>query len=105
MSVTEHRVHTSAPSGEKLKDRVAFVTGGTRGIGAAIGLSLANQGATVAAGYGGDEEGAKGGVGQLKSQEGHGSIHPGKGGAAGDRRPPGDQGVRGHGRGGLALTN
>lgn len=38
--------------GEKLHGRVAFVTGGTRGIGAAICKSLGNQNATVAAGYG-----------------------------------------------------
>ena len=38
--------------GSKLRGRVAFVTGGTRGIGAAISKSLVSQGATVAAGYG-----------------------------------------------------
>ena len=42
--------------GDKLKGRVAFVTGGTRGIGAAICRSLASQGAVIAAGYGGNEE-------------------------------------------------
>jgi NAD(P)-dependent dehydrogenase (short-subunit alcohol dehydrogenase family) len=46
--------------GEKLKGRVAFVTGGTRGIGAAICKSLGNQKATVAAGYGQNVERANG---------------------------------------------
>ena len=42
-----------SPEG-KLIGRVAFVTGGTRGIGAAISQSLARQGATIAAGYAGN---------------------------------------------------
>ena len=45
--------------GTKLRGRVAFVTGGTRGIGAAISKSLASQGATVAAGYGRNTEQAQ----------------------------------------------
>jgi NAD(P)-dependent dehydrogenase (short-subunit alcohol dehydrogenase family) len=45
--------------GDKLRGRVAFVTGGTRGIGAAICKSLGNQSATVAAGYGHNVQRAK----------------------------------------------
>ena len=45
--------------GDKLKGRVALVTGGTRGIGQAICRSLASQGAIIAAGYSGNEQKAK----------------------------------------------
>lgn len=45
--------------GEKLLGRVAFVTGGTRGIGAAICRSLAAQGADIAAGYSGNQQAAE----------------------------------------------
>jgi acetoacetyl-CoA reductase/3-oxoacyl-[acyl-carrier protein] reductase len=56
-SIPDDRPRTVA--GDKLKGRVALVTGGTRGIGAAISRSLASQSATVAAGYGSGHERAK----------------------------------------------
>ena len=56
MTVTQAQ---TARTGEKLLGRVAFVTGGTRGIGAAICRSLAHQGADVAAGYSGNQERAE----------------------------------------------
>jgi NAD(P)-dependent dehydrogenase (short-subunit alcohol dehydrogenase family) len=56
--VTATQARTSR-TGDKLSGRVAFVTGGTRGIGAAICRSMAAQGADVAAGYSGNDEAAE----------------------------------------------
>ncbi len=50
--------NVSTRTGNKLRGRVAFVSGGTRGIGAAICRSLASQGAIIAAGYTGNEKAA-----------------------------------------------
>ncbi len=60
-------------SGIKLRGRVAFVTGGTRGIGAAISRSLASQGAAVGAGYSGNDEAA------ARFREGFERDFPGQG--------------------------
>jgi len=57
--ISTHEENINARVGDKLKERVAFVTGGTRGIGQAICRSLASQGAVLAAGYGGNDEAAQ----------------------------------------------
>ena len=57
-NVAQEQPDAARPIGDKLRGRVAFVTGGTRGIGAAISRSLAAQGAAVSAGYSGNDEAA-----------------------------------------------
>jgi acetoacetyl-CoA reductase/3-oxoacyl-[acyl-carrier protein] reductase len=59
MAISEFEGQPYSPAGDQLAGRVAVVTGGTRGIGAAISRSLAAQGATVAACYSANRERAE----------------------------------------------
>src|SRR6476620_2666498 len=86
--------------GTKLSGRVAFVTGGTRGIGAAISKSLVSQGATVAAGYGRNSEHAQKFLAELTaaSNGAQVSVHHGAVGSADDCRRTIQEVIALHGR-------
>jgi 3-oxoacyl-[acyl-carrier protein] reductase len=86
--------------GAKLRGRVAFVTGGTRGIGATISKSLASQGATVAAGYGRNTEQAQKFLAELSTAADGAevSVHQGDVGSAEDCRRTIQEVIDRHGR-------
>jgi NAD(P)-dependent dehydrogenase (short-subunit alcohol dehydrogenase family) len=64
-------------TGFKLEGRTALVTGGSRGIGAAISRSLASQGATVATGYSSNRERAEELIDELTRGGAVASMHQG----------------------------
>ncbi len=97
MSSTVTMSSDTLARGPRLHGRVAFVTGGTRGIGAAICNSLAEQGADVAAGYSRDRETAEAFIGKLEQEGLKGSIHQGNIGVGGRlpaNRARGDRAAR-----------
>jgi NAD(P)-dependent dehydrogenase (short-subunit alcohol dehydrogenase family) len=96
------------PSGShrpRMKGRVVFVTGGTRGIGAAICRSFAEQSATVAAGYGRDQERAQQLLRELQDHGVEASVHHGNVGSAEDCRRTIDEVVEAHGRLDILVNN
>jgi NAD(P)-dependent dehydrogenase (short-subunit alcohol dehydrogenase family) len=94
-----------ARAGEKLVGRVAFVTGGTRGIGAAICRSLASQGATVAAGYHSGAERAQQLCAELGGYGVEASAHQGNVGSAEDCRRTVQEVIERHGRLDILVNN
>jgi NAD(P)-dependent dehydrogenase (short-subunit alcohol dehydrogenase family) len=89
----------------RLHGKVAFVTGGARGIGRAISRSLAEQGAVVAAGYGRDRDAAQAFCDALTKEGMQGSIHQGNVGSADDCRRTVDEVIQQHGRLDILVNN
>jgi NAD(P)-dependent dehydrogenase (short-subunit alcohol dehydrogenase family) len=93
----------------KLAGRVAFVTGGTRGIGAAISRSLAGQGASIAAGFAGNVAKAEAFADDFRSAHAGDdlrvTLHQGNVGSAEDCRRSIAEVIEQHGRLDILVNN
>jgi NAD(P)-dependent dehydrogenase (short-subunit alcohol dehydrogenase family) len=89
----------------RMQGHVVFVTGGTRGIGAAICRSFAEQGAIVAAGYSGNTERAQQLLEELRDHDVDASIHQGNVGSAEDCRRTVSEAIEEHGKLDVLVNN
>ena len=114
-STTETRPQdTIAPTGDafpagvrrpRMTGRVVFVTGGTRGIGAAISKSFAEQGAAVAAGYSQNREHAEELIREFEQHGVTATLHQGNVGSADDCRRTVNEVIEQHGRLDVLVNN
>ena len=104
-STPKIRESTGGQRRPRMHGRVVFVTGGTRGIGAAISRSFGEQGAVVAAGYGHDAEHAEQLRAELDSDGVEASVHQGNIGSAEDCRRTGAEVIERHGRLDVLVNN
>ena len=102
---TTQEAQKVARVGNKLEGRVALVTGGTRGIGAAICRALAAQGANIAAGYSRDSEAAERLCADLGEAGIETSTHQGNIGKADDCRRTIAEVLDRHGRLDILVNN
>ena len=105
MTIQPGRQELYPESGDLLRGRVALVTGGTRGIGAAISRRLAAHGASVAASYGRDHERARELQAELAADGAPISIHVGDVGSADDCRRTVEDVIAHHGRLDILVNN
>jgi acetoacetyl-CoA reductase/3-oxoacyl-[acyl-carrier protein] reductase len=104
MTATVEQVAHQAP-GDDLTGHVALVTGGTRGIGAAIGRALAARGAAVAAGFSANREKAERFLEDLRREGRDVSIHQGNIGSCEDCERTVREVIDQHGRLDILVNN